>query len=58
MDTIDTIKTRNELADFLKIPRKKLSYILYVRGVDNLYTSFDIKKKMAVLDIFTHHRKI
>lgn len=45
MDTINKIKTRNELADFLKVPRKKLSYILYVKGVDNLYTSFDISKK-------------
>ena len=39
------LKTRNELADFLEIPRKKLSYILYVKGVDNLYSSFDIPKK-------------
>lgn len=45
MNTIDTVKTRNELADFLMIPRNKLSYILYVKGVDNLYTSFDILKK-------------
>ncbi|NLK77580.1 MAG: RNA-directed DNA polymerase [Clostridiales bacterium] len=45
MNTIDKIKTRNELADFLEVPRKKLSYILYVKGVDNLYTSFDIPKK-------------
>lgn len=39
------IKTRNELADFLKIPRKQLSYILYVKGINNLYTSFEIYKK-------------
>lgn len=45
MNTIDNIKTRNELADFLKIPRKKLSYILYIKGTDSLYTSFDISKK-------------
>ena len=45
MDTIDKIETRNELADFLNIPRKKLTYILYIKGVDNLYTSFDIPKK-------------
>lgn len=45
MNTLDKVKTRNELADFLMIPRKKLSYILYVKGVDNLYTSFDIPKK-------------
>ena len=41
MDTIDKVKSRNELADFLDIPRKKLSYILYIKGVDDLYTSFE-----------------
>ncbi len=45
MDTIDKVKSRNELADFLDIPRKKLSYVLYIKGVDDLYTSFDIPKK-------------
>lgn len=45
MDTIDNVNSRNELADFLDIPRRKLSYILYVKKVDNLYTSFDIPKK-------------
>ena len=45
MDTIDKVKSRNELADFLDIPRKKLSYILYIKGVDDLYTSFEIPKK-------------
>jgi RNA-directed DNA polymerase len=39
------IKTRNELADFLNVPRKQLSYQLYVKGISNLYTSFEIKKK-------------
>ncbi len=39
------IKTRNELADFLNIPRKKLSYILYKKDINTLYTSFEIDKK-------------
>jgi RNA-directed DNA polymerase len=39
------IKTRNELADYLNIPRKKISYLLYFKGVNNLYTSFEIPKK-------------
>lgn len=39
------IKTRSDLANFLKIPQKKLSYILYIKGIDNLYTSFEIPKK-------------
>ncbi|WP_249316573.1 retron Ec67 family RNA-directed DNA polymerase/endonuclease [Bacillus sp. FJAT-50079] len=39
------IKTRNHLADFLKIPRKNLSYLLYKRGINTLYSSFEIDKK-------------
>lgn len=39
------IKTRNDFADFLDIPRKKLSYLLYFKGINNLYTSFEIDKK-------------
>lgn len=45
MNTIYKIKTRNELADFLGITRSKLTYLLYIKGVDNLYTSFDIPKR-------------
>lgn len=45
MDEFHNIKTRNELADFLKVPRKQLSYILYVKGITNLYISFEINKK-------------
>lgn len=45
MGEFHNIKTRNGLADFLKVPRKKLSYILYVKGTNNLYTSFEINKK-------------
>ena len=39
------IASRNELADFLKVPRKTLTYILYVKKVENFYTSFEIPKK-------------
>jgi RNA-directed DNA polymerase len=45
MREFDEIKTRNELADFLNVPRKQLSYVLYVKGINNLYTSFEIHKK-------------
>ncbi|MEH7553392.1 retron Ec67 family RNA-directed DNA polymerase/endonuclease [Bacillus altitudinis] len=45
MKDINEIKTRNELADFLNVPRKQLSYQLYVKGINNLYTSFEITKK-------------
>ena len=39
------IKSRNDLADFLSIKHKILTYILYVEGVDNFYKSFKIPKK-------------
>jgi len=39
------ITTRNELADFLKVPRKKLTHILYKKKVDSYYTSFELEKK-------------
>lgn len=39
------ITSRNELADFLGIPRQKLTYVLYVKKVDSYYKSFKIPKK-------------
>jgi len=45
MSDFSRISSRNELADFLAIPRKMLTYILYVRKVENLYQSFEIPKK-------------
>lgn len=39
------IETRNDLADFLDVPRKTLTYILYIKKTDNLYTTFTIPKK-------------
>ena len=45
MKKLNDVCTRNELADFLKIPRRKLSHILYIIGVENSYTSFNISKK-------------
>ncbi len=39
------ITTRNELADFLGVPRNKLTYILYIKKVDSYYSSFEIPKK-------------
>ena len=42
---INEIKTRNDVAKVLKIPVKDLTYVLYVKGVDDLYKSFDIPKK-------------
>ena len=45
MKYFNDIKTRNDLADFLKISRQKLTYILYVRTTGSYYTTFGIPKK-------------
>ena len=45
MKSLNELETRNELADYLKIPKKTLSYILYIKKVDELYISFEIPKK-------------
>lgn len=45
MEEIKEIRTRNELSDCLGVPRKKLTYVLYVKKIENLYESFDIPKK-------------
>lgn len=45
MERFCDIQTRNELADFLKIPRNKLTYILYVKRPECYYSTFEIPKK-------------
>lgn len=42
---INEVTSRNELADILNVPRKRLTYLLYVKGMENLYSAFDIPKK-------------
>ena len=39
------IQSRNQLADFLGIQRKTLTYVLFEARVDSFYSSFDIPKK-------------
>lgn len=39
------IQSRNELADFLHIPRQELSYLLFIKTPDRCYRSFEIPKK-------------
>ena len=45
MKNLSEVTNRNELADFLGIPRKKLTHILYVKKPDSYYTQFEIPKK-------------
>lgn len=39
------IASRNELADFLEVPRNVLTYVLYIKKVESFYFSFEIPKK-------------
>lgn len=45
MKYICDVTTRDELAIFLDIPLRKLTHILYCEKPNNLYHSFEIKKK-------------
>lgn len=40
MGNFSEIKTRNDFADFLRIPRNKLTHILYVKKPDSYYKTF------------------
>lgn len=44
MNNFYDLKTRNDLADFLGISRSYLTYLLYIKGVNNCYSSFEITK--------------
>lgn len=47
---INEVKSRNELADLLDllgIFRKRLTYLLYIKHLENMYTSFEIPKKVV-----------
>ena len=45
MTNFNEISTRNDLALFLKIPKNKLTFILYKNNVNDLYSTFEIRKK-------------
>ncbi|MET3090685.1 retron Ec67 family RNA-directed DNA polymerase/endonuclease [Enterococcus casseliflavus] len=47
MKTFENISTLDSLSQILKVPKKKLTYILYVKRIENLYTSFEIPKKIG-----------
>ena len=42
---INNIKTKSDLANILNISKSNLTYVLYVKKVENMYISFDIPKK-------------
>src|SRR5690606_5892935 len=39
------ITSLNELSKIINTPKKKLTYVLYVKKVENLYTNFKLQKK-------------
>lgn len=45
MQMINEVTTRDELADLVGVSYRKLTYILYKKHVENMYTSFEIPKK-------------
>ena len=45
MSRFKNMQTQNELADYLAVPRKKLTHILYVRRIENCYVTFTIPKR-------------
>lgn len=45
MNTFESITTITDLAKILKIPKKKLTYVLYIKKTENSYTFFKIPKK-------------
>lgn len=45
MTKSNEIKSREDVAHFLKIPLKKLTYMLYIKKTENYYKSFDVPKK-------------
>ena len=44
---INEVKSRNELADLLGISHKRLTYLLYIKHLENMYRSFEIPKKVV-----------
>lgn len=45
MKTFDNINNLEQLSQVLKVPKRKLTYILYVKRIENLYIDFEIPKK-------------
>ena len=59
MSLIDSVKTRDDLADLLHIRRNLLTYVLYVAKPDSYYDTFYIPKKNGDLrEIETPRREL
>ncbi len=51
------ISSRNQLADHLEIPRSMLSYLLFIKKTENLYTSFEIPKRSGGIRVINAPHK-
>lgn len=59
MKNIRDVKNKKEFSEFLGIPLKKLTYILYIKKVDNLYFTFSIPKKSGgTREIHSPHKEL
>lgn len=45
MDQFSNLNTRADIADFLNVPHKILTHILYIKKIENCYSTFEIPKK-------------
>ncbi|MBZ5518207.1 retron Ec67 family RNA-directed DNA polymerase/endonuclease [Bacillus sp. KS1] len=45
MNTFEDITSIDNLSNILRTPKKKLTYILYIKKIQNSYTTFQISKK-------------
>lgn len=45
MNNFNELTTRNDFADYLNVSRKTLTYLLHVKRIENLYTTFEVPKK-------------
>ena len=45
MGGIEWIRSRNDLANYIDVPPSVLTYLLFIKKTENLYTTFEIPKK-------------
>lgn len=55
MGNFSEIKTRNDFADFLRIPRNKLTHILYVKNLIVIIKLLRSPRRMEIKEKFAPH---
>lgn len=54
---INEITSRDELAELIGVHPRKLTYLLYKKHVENMYTSFEISKKNGGMRLINRPNK-